>query len=285
MTRHTHSLNTPNGPLPLDIYRPAAARGASVVVACHGFKGFKDWGFWPATGRRFAEAGIALVTFNVSGSGIGDDPETFTELDRFAENTLGKELQDLGAVLDAVSNRELPLGDVDIRRLGLLGHSRGGGIALIRASRDPRVRALVTWAAVAAFDRFDEETERIWRERGYVEVPNTRTGQVFRMNLDFLDDLRANRDTYDPVAAARRLRIPSLFIHGTRDESVPADEAQQLSRAADPGYGRLALIQGAGHTFGATHPFSAPTEELLQVWEKSLAWFEDGLSLSGGTSG
>ena len=56
-----------------------------------------------------SEAGLVLVTFNFSGSGIGEDPETFSELDRFEANTIGKEIEDLGAVLDAVLSRsDLP---------------------------------------------------------------------------------------------------------------------------------------------------------------------------------
>jgi hypothetical protein len=49
-----------NGPLRGDVYLPERARGAPVVVACHGFKGFKDWGFWPPTGEAFVERGLAL---------------------------------------------------------------------------------------------------------------------------------------------------------------------------------------------------------------------------------
>ena len=102
--------DAPYGPLRGDVYLPPDARGTPVVVACHGFKGFKDWGFWPETARTFCEAGIGFVAFNFSGSGIGEDPEAFTELDRFEANTIGRELEDLGRVLDAVTRRSIPVG-------------------------------------------------------------------------------------------------------------------------------------------------------------------------------
>jgi len=263
----------PEAPLRGDVYLPDEPRAAPVVIACHGFKGFKDWGFWPETGRRFAEGGLVLVTFNMSGSGVGEDPETFSELERFEANTISKELADLGAVLEAVTSRRLPLEGADSRRLGLLGHSRGGGVVLLRASRDPRVRALVTWAAVASFRRYGEEDLARWRRDGYLEITNARTGQVMRVGVGLLEDLEAHGEAYEPLEAVRRLRIPSLFLHGTQDESVPAEDAQLLARAAYPGTAKLALLDGAGHTFGAAHPFVGTTPALDRLLEKTLAWF------------
>ena len=63
-----------------------------VVVFCHGFKGFKDWGPFPTWGRRLADAGFVSILFNVSYNGVSPDrPTEFTELERFAENTFNSE--------------------------------------------------------------------------------------------------------------------------------------------------------------------------------------------------
>ncbi len=270
--------DAPHGIVRGDIYLPDDPRGAPVVVGCHGFKGFKDWGFWPETGRRLAGAGLALVTFNFSGGGIGDDPEAFTEFDSFEANTIGKELDELGYVLDAVAARKIPLGGVDVRRIGALGHSRGGGVALVRAGRDPRIRALVTWAAVATFRRYSDAEKTLWRERGYSEVENARTGQIFRLGLGLLEDIESHAEAYDPVAAAARLRIPTLIIHGTRDDAVPPDEANRIARAVDPGLGKILLVEGTGHTFGAAHPFEGSPPPLERVLAATVEWFQSGLA-------
>lgn len=270
-------LDGPHGDLCGDIYLPPEPRAVPVIVACHGFKGFKDWGFWPEVGKRFAESKLALVTFNFSGSGIGEDFQNFTEPERFEANTIGKELDDLGRVLEAVAHREIPVGSVDVRRLGLLGHSRGGGVAIVRAGRDPRVRSLATWAGVATFQRFDDAARQLWHEQGYVEIENARTRQVFKLGVGFLEDLDAHAEAYDPVLAARRLRIPYLIVHGTRDESVPVEEAARLAHASDPGLTRQALIEGANHTFGATHPFSGSPPALHRAIERTISWFQSSL--------
>jgi pimeloyl-ACP methyl ester carboxylesterase len=265
--------SSPHGPLRGDAYLPDHPRGAPVVAGCHGFKGFKDWGFWPETGRRFADAGMALVTFNFSGSGIGEDPEVLSELDAFEANTIGKELEDLGAILDAIGSREIPLGGADGRRLGVLGHSRGGGVALLRASRDPRIRSLTTWSAVASFVRYDEAQRALWRDQGYLEIENQRTRQILRVGVGLLEDLEEHGDAYDPQSAARRLRVPTLILHGGEDETVPAQEAALLARSVPPGLGEMTVVPGAGHTFGIQHPPDGTTPEFEAVLERTVDWF------------
>lgn len=269
--------DSPHGPLRGDIYLPQNAMGVPVVVAVHGFKGFKNWGFWPDVGRRFAEASLALVTFNMSGSGVGDDLENFTEVEAFEKNTVSKELADLGRVLDAVSSREISLGGADTRRVGLLGHSRGGGVTILRAGRDPRVLSAVTWASICRFQRYSEAEKNLWRKQGFLEVLNARTKQVFKLRTDLLDDLEQHGNAYEPYVTISSLETPLLLVHGTRDEAVEAEEGQILSRAAAPGTGKLALIQGGTHTFGAAHPYQGSTPELDQALEKTLQWFHETL--------
>ena len=121
-----------------------------VVVFCHGFKGFKDWGPYPEWGRHLARAGFVSVHLNFSHNGVHRDaPTAFTELDRFADNTFTRELDDLRAVLDVVETGRLLEAPADPHRIGLLGHSRGGGTVILQAGRDDRVAALVTWSSVA----------------------------------------------------------------------------------------------------------------------------------------
>ena len=47
------------------------ARGSVVLV--HGFKGFARFAFFPWLAVRLAAAGLNAVTFNFSGSGVGED--------------------------------------------------------------------------------------------------------------------------------------------------------------------------------------------------------------------
>ena len=168
----------------------------------HGFKGFKDWAFFPHLCRSLAAAGHAVISFNFSGSGIGTQPEKFTELEAFAANTLSREVEEVGWVVEWVMAGDLlPSNPVS---LGLIGHSRGGGDAILHASGDPRVKALVTWSAVSTFERWSSEKQAEWREAGRIHVLNSRTGQQMPMDVGMLDDLQRNRANLDVVVRSRK---------------------------------------------------------------------------------
>ena len=67
------------------------------------------------------------------------------------------------------------------------------------------------------------------------------------------------------LAAASRGSVPWLIVHGSADESVPAEEAARLSRASGSVRTELQTVVGAGHTFGARHPWAGSTPELESV--------------------
>ncbi len=270
--------NRDGDPIRGDVWWVEGAADGAAIVICHGFKGFKDWGFFPFLSRELCErTGFPVISFNFSGSGVGPDLQRFTELDRFEANTFSKELLDLGRVLDAAQAGSLPnLGP--IARFGLLGHSRGGATAVIQAAEDPRVACLVTWAAVASLDRWTEEQKQEWREKGRIEVLNARTGQMMPLGLGLLEDVEAHGERLDPLQAAARLGVPYLIVHGTADESVSVADGERLAAAAPPSSSRFHAIEGAGHTFGAVHPFQDPSPHLRQVIELAVEWYQQHLS-------
>lgn len=250
-----------------DVRVPEGPPPRAAVVVVHGFKGFKDWGFFPWLSGRLVAAGYATVGFNFSRNGIGPDPERFTELDRFGANTLSLEQEELRAIV-----REVLDGDLlprRPRRLALLGHSRGGAQAVLAAAAEPRTAALVTWSSVAWFDRWTEETKERWRADGRVWVLEERTGVQLPLDLALLEDFEANRSRLDLAAAAARVRAPWLILHGRDDLTVWPGEAEVLARANPSAVVRF--VEGAGHTFGATHPFAGPGPELQEAWDRTLA--------------
>jgi pimeloyl-ACP methyl ester carboxylesterase len=212
-----------------------------------------DWGFMPLLAAQLAAAGFPACQFNLSGSGVGEDGESFSETSNFERNTYSKEQADIALMLDQLAAGALPGLAGPAEALGLLGHSRGGGGAILAAARDSRVRALVTWAAIGTVQRYDEATCAAWRRLGFQRVENARTGDVFNLSTALLDDIEQNADELDILEAAKQLNIPTLVVHGTADEAVPFAEGEALAEALGP-RGRFLPMIGAGHTFGATHP-------------------------------
>jgi len=264
-----HSLPGSLGEILIDVRAGGRASTRPAVLVLHGFKGFKDWGMFPPLSQRLAQAGFIAVSPNLSGSGV-DDEGDFSLPERFGHNTFSAELEDVRRVIDALMAGQL--GVPTPSTLGLVGHSRGGGIAVLQAARDPRVRALVTWAAISRVERWPSAQQSSWRAAGKTDIQNARTGQVLPLYTDVLDDVEQNASALDIEAAGRRIRIPWLVIHGTDDESVPFAEAERLKAASARPDTRLLPIQGGGHTFGAVHPWRATTPELSTVFDATLAW-------------
>lgn len=265
LTRHT--LPGALGPLLVDVRTSDRRAPRPAVVVVHGFKGFKDWGMFPLLAERIARAGFTAVSVNLSGSGV-DNEGRFAYPERFGHNTFRAEQADLRTLLGALATGALDLPATT--EFGLVGHSRGGGAAILAAAGDPRVRALVTWAAIATVERWPGQDAE-WRAKGKLDIVNSRTGEVLPLYLDVLDDLRAHRTLLDIPAAAARLTVPWLLLHGTSDEAVPVAEAHALS-AAQPA-ARLMLLEGAGHTFGAVHPFAGMTADLAVALDETVKWF------------
>jgi dienelactone hydrolase len=266
-----HPLPGALGEILVDVRAGGRNTPRPAVVVLHGFKGFKDWGMFPPLAERMARAGLTAVTFNASGSGV-DDTGEFTRPDRFGHNTFSAELDDLRRVVDALAAGEL--GAAPPTAIGLLGHSRGGGIAVLSAARDPRVRALATWAAISSVERWSPAEQAAWRAAGVQEVTNTRTGQRLPLYTDVLDDIAAHAiGALDIMGAAARLTVPWLLVHGTADEAVSHLEAEALHAASGSPHTKFLPVDGAGHTFGAAHPWHGDTPHFREAADATLAWF------------
>lgn len=260
-------------PVLLDLhYPPQQEEGPfPLIVFAHGFKGFKDWGIWELVARDLTQAGFAFLKFNFSHNGTTpESPADFGDLEAFGRNTYSKEQADLEAVLDwAEQARAAPGLQLDLDRIALIGHSRGGPIVLLQGLHDKRVKAVVTWASVATLDYAwqDEEQVQTWREQGVMHIPNARTGQQMPVYYSIYQDFQDRREELDVVKALQENRVPFLIVHGTADPAVPDEHARRLHSWAP--WSQLELIEGADHVFGGRHPWTS--ENLPKKAKKLVA--------------
>lgn len=271
-------LNTKkNEKLRITTYGYENLETAPCLIFVHGFKGFKDWGFWTYSGNHFAEKGFFVLTFNFSHNGVGESLIEFTELDKFANNTFSLELEELNEVIDAYLNNFF--GVKNNKQIGIVGHSRGGGDSLIVSSKRKEIKAVVTWAAVANFDRYTKRQAKEWRKNGFFEVLNTRTNQMMRLNVSLLEDIEKNKeDLLNLEKAARNLNKPFLIIHGEQDLSVPIKEGEQIYNWSNKKLTEFYKIKASGHTFDITHPFEGSNPKFDSVLEKTLTFFKQHLN-------
>ena len=248
-----------------------------LLIFAHGFKGFKDWGGFPYFCQSLADNGFVVLSFNFSHSGVDiSSPMDFTMLDFFAENTHSIELHDINIVIRSI----VPLAEkfnIDTERIGLIGHSRGGGLSILAAAMNKQIKALVTLASIAKFDRYTNEQKKRWREKGYIEIPNTRTNQMMRMNIGLLNDIEENSEKLDILSAASKLNIPYLIIHGKEDLAVKYTDAESIYSASNPALTELHIIENTGHTFGIEHPFKGSTKAFDEVINLTSGFFKKNL--------
>ncbi|MFO7447263.1 MAG: acyl-CoA thioester hydrolase/BAAT C-terminal domain-containing protein [Ignavibacteriaceae bacterium] len=245
------------------------------LICIHGFKGFKDWGFWPYTAGYFAEKGFFVLTFNFSHNGIGENLTDFSEIDKFAENTLSLEVEELSELFSAYT--ENFFNHKGNKKVGLLGHSRGGGVALLSAL-NIKPDAVALWASISKPDRYTERQKNEWKKNGVFEVLNTRTNQVMRLNLSVLEDIEQNKNgSLNIKNAVENLNCPLFIAHGEQDLTVPVSEAEQLYQWSDKDKTTLYKIPAAGHTFDVVHPFPGSNLKFEKLLKQTEQFFKTNL--------
>ncbi len=261
-------------PILIDSFFTETTAQQPVVIFCHGYKGFKDWGAWDLMAKQIANAGHCFIKFNFShNGGTVEDPIDFPDLEAFGNNNFTKELDDLGDVIDWAQETFENHPNVDTKQITLIGHSRGGGIVIIKASEDSRISKLITLASVSDFGKRMATPEALetWKNEGVMYVLNGRTKQQMPHYYQFYEDFKANEDRLHIESAEKRLTIPHLIIHGDNDTSVKINEAHALHKWNPDS--RLKVIEGADHVFNVKHPweheelskeFQEVTEEMIE---------------------
>jgi fermentation-respiration switch protein FrsA (DUF1100 family) len=204
-------------------YHPGAEIDGPLVVIGHGVTGHKDRPFLVALAEGLATAGMAALRVSFAGNAGSEG--------RFEDSNISKEVEDLGAVLDALPDRAI----------AYAGHSMGGAVGVLRASRDPRIRLLVSLAAIVHTRAFVE------REFGDL-IPGA--GLMFGkpgclLSQAYFDDLRGIDSV---IGHADEIAVPWLFVHGARDTLVPIQDTHDAyARARAPK--QLVVLDEADHVF------------------------------------
>ncbi len=227
-----------------------------IIIFCHGYKGFKDWGAWNLMANAFANAGFCFIKFNFShNGGTIEQPIDFPDLEAFGNNNYTKELDDLESVINWISETDTIKNISNTTNINLIGHSKAGGIVTIKAEENPQIRKVVSLAGVSSFGKRTSTTGDLeqWKKDGVKYVLNGRTKQQMPHYYQFYEDFIKNEERLTIKRAVTNLTIPYLIIHGNNDTSVLVDEAKNLHNWNSNSI--LKLIDGANHVFGASHPW------------------------------
>lgn len=266
-------------PILTDFYFKEDGKPKPVVIFCHGYKGFKDWGAWNEMAELFARENFFFLKFNFSHNGTTPEfPTEFMDIEAFGENNYIRELDDLQFVIDHLFSSEFEFtSHIDTREINLIGHSRGGGIASLKAAEDDRITKLVTFSAVSDFaSRFPEEEEiEKWSKKGVSYIINARTKQQLPHHFQFYTNFRENEERLTISRAVKELEIPHLIVHGSNDTSVPISDSGELFEWSS--FPDLLLVESADHVYGQSHPWKGGElpKEFTYVLDRTLKFLKE----------
>jgi dipeptidyl aminopeptidase/acylaminoacyl peptidase len=240
------------------LHLPPGRSRCPAVALFHGFTGQRcEPNFiFVRLSRRLEEVGIASLRFDFRGSGESEG--------EFEDMTPLGEVSDGRAALRQLRNVKR----IDPKRLGILGFSLGGLVAALVAAKEPALKSVVLWAAVARPERTRRgnltiRQQAILEKTGRLDIGGMYAGRAFWRE----------RGKIDPLAALARSKAPVLIVHGTGDKSVPySDSTLFLRTARARGIRAERLpVDGANHVFS-----SVPWRN--SVVEATVKWLRETLS-------
>lgn len=247
-----------NKPILTDLFYNETNTKKPVVIFCHGYKGYKDWGAWNLAAEEFMKQDVFFVKFNFShNGGTAQNPIDFPDLEAFGHNNFTIELDDLETVIDwTIGNSDLE-NEADFENITLVGHSRGGGIVTLKAAENNKISKVISWAGVSDFGaRFpkDEKILQYWEKEGVSYIENARTKQQMPHYFQFYTNFKENEERLTIKNAVTNLSIPHLIIQGALDEVVQPIEAKNL-HSWNP-KSELIIVEGMNHPLGCTQPWT-----------------------------
>ena len=199
------------------------------VILCHGKGGSKDAKKMLSLADALFEEDFVVMRFDFSGHGKSEGD--------YGETTLTQEINDVKCAIEAMYS----LNKVDRRSLGIIGHSFGGAVAIVEAATDARIKSAATIAAVADMMaplrlHIGPKALRRWPKDGFIDDGGK------KLKYSFLTDLYK----YNIFDYAKKVKIPFLVIHGTKDDTVGMHQAKEIARMAKA---PLKVVD-EGHDFG-----------------------------------
>ena len=220
-----------------------AAGATRTVVVLHGW-GSNAEHLLPIA-APLHRAGLNVLLFDARNHGQSD-ADTFSSLPRFAE--------DLGQAI-AWLQRHHPR---RAEAIAVLGHSVGAGAALLEATRNPAIAAVIS---LGAFADPAEVTARYLRP---LRLPRL----VTRLVIAYVEWLIGHRfAAIAPVNTVRLIACPVLLVHGSEDATVPVEDARRLLASAAAPHVELLEIPGAGHD--SADPIEHHADALLRFLHTS----------------
>ncbi len=183
---------------------PAQNQSDKVIIMLHGYPADKA-NLLPWSKFLHEEFNLFFLDFRYFGNSEG------------SMTTIGyKEQQDLKAAIDYLE-------DKGFSKIGAMGFSLGGAVGILTASRDDRLKAIVSDSAFANIDLMAHE---FYKPLFVLKYPLTFLTKLWAQIF-----LGINPDEIAPEKKAAGLTVPVLLIHSKKDQTISFENALRIQKA------------------------------------------------------
>ncbi|GHU24284.1 hypothetical protein FACS1894172_10390 [Spirochaetia bacterium] len=249
--------------IPAIVTLPVGANGQkfSAVVMLHGYASDKDeaGGGYKICAPELAKQGIASIRIDFFGTGESTVDYLEYDLDSAVANT------------DCAFDYLKTLKTVDATRIGVMGWSMGGTVALLAAGKNTAYKSVLTWAGATDLNGavFTPAAYEIAVKNGFYEATfDWRTP----LNI-LLKAFEIARDT-DVLAIFSKSEAPVFALAGTLDDTVLPENAAKIAATSKNPKSKSFLIEGADHTFNI---FTGNMECFTILTAETINWFLETL--------
>src|SRR4030042_2739669 len=221
---------------------PRRVKSLPAILVVHGFKGTSDERHIRAISDSLTYAGFITLRPDLT-----KNPGN-SYLD-FADVTYKQELLDLEDVFDYL----LKIPQVDISKIGIVGHSLGGMLSAELVAKRKEVKSLVTLSAVydfrtmtdKVFKKSYKDFKRDFDQKGWTAVWSTTLAKHLKIKKAFYKDILFR--TADKFV--KEISCPTLVISSDSDESVSQEHADCYFKNISSKVKRMEIIKSSDHIY------------------------------------
>lgn len=224
---------------------PSGDKTSPLILLCHGFTTSKDGRTYMRLERILNEKSYSTFRFDFFGHGESDG--------EFAEITISEAVDNVESAIRLAK-------DSGYRRIGLMGSSFGGFASILAAARSDDVYRLALKSPVSDYLGLLIAKDRDidihgWKKEGFISFVGA-DGQRMRLKYDFFSDAEGKNG----YASAEKIKVPTLIVHGDRDETVPLEQSRKAAEIIPDC--RLNIIRGADHVYSDPRHFESMLDRI-----------------------
>lgn len=216
------------------LLNPTKDKQKPIIIIVHGFNSNKNRKSYLTIKNLLAKNNISTFRFDLWAHGESEG--------NFEEITISETVDDILQAIKYLKKK-------NYKKIGLFGESFGGIASIIAASKTKDLYILALKSPVSNYPEKEKLTKTKkeldgWKKKGY-RIYESSDGRKLRVNYNFLID--AQKPENNGYEMAKKIKIPTLIVHGDADKRVPFSQSVKTSKIIKNC--KLIVIKNANHKY------------------------------------